>query len=103
MALARGARLGPYEISGLLGAGGMREVYGRMLSLGKPRRLFAFSEPPLRLRCDASRCYSVASDGQHFYTVRQAPTAPIPPVTQIHLIQNWTEELKARVPAGPSR
>ena len=27
MPLARGARLGPYEISGLLGAGGMGEVY----------------------------------------------------------------------------
>jgi hypothetical protein len=73
---------------------------GRTLSLGKPQRLFAFSEPPLRLRCVSSRCYAVAADGQHFYAVRQAPTAPIPPVTHIHLIQGWTEELKARVPAG---
>jgi hypothetical protein len=76
---------------------------GRTLSLGKPRRLFAFSEPPLRLRCQPTRCYAVAPDGQQFYAVRQAPTAPIPPVTHIHLIQNWTEELKARVPAGPTR
>jgi hypothetical protein len=45
----------------------------------------------------------VAPDGQQFYGLRQAPSAPIPSVTQIHLIQSWTEELKARVPAGTSR
>ena len=88
---------------------GMRQMMavdvrpGRTLSLGKPQRLFAFSEPPLRLRCEPSRCYAVAADGQQFYAVRQAPTAPIPSVTHIHLVQNWTEELKARVPAGPAR
>ena len=76
---------------------------GRTLSLGKPRRLFAFSEPPLRLRCEPSRCYAVAADGQQFYAVRQAPTAPIAPVTHIHLVQDWTEELKARVPSGLGR
>jgi len=76
---------------------------GRALSLGKPQRLFAFSEPPLRLRGVPVRCFAVAPDGQRFYTVRQAPTAPIPPVTHIHLVQNWTEELKARVPAGRTR
>jgi serine/threonine-protein kinase len=76
---------------------------GRKLSLGEPRPLFAFSEPPLRLRCMPSRCYDVAPDGQQFYAVRAAPTAPIPPVTHVHLIQNWTEELKARVAAGEAR
>jgi Tol biopolymer transport system component len=88
---------------------GMRQMMavdvrpGRTLSLGKPQRLFAFSEPPVRLRCEPSRCYAVAPDGQQFYTVRQAPTAPIPPVTHIQLVQNWTEELKARVPSGAGR
>jgi serine/threonine-protein kinase len=88
---------------------GMRQMMavgvrpGRTLSLGKPQRLFAFSEPPLRLRCEPSRCFAVAADGQHFYAVRQALTAPIPPVTHIHLVQNWIEELKARVPAGRTR
>jgi hypothetical protein len=45
----------------------------------------------------------VAPDGQQFYGLRQAPSAPIPSVTQIHLILNWTEELRARVPPGPTR
>jgi serine/threonine-protein kinase len=86
---------------------GMRQMMavdvrpGRTLSLGKPQRLFAFSEPPLRLRCEPSRCYGVAADGQQFYAVRQAPTVPVPPVTHVHLILNWTEELRARVPGGP--
>jgi hypothetical protein len=76
---------------------------GRTLSLGKPRLLFAFSEPPLRLRCMPSRCYSVVPDAQQFYAVRAAPTAPAAPVTHIHLIQNWTEELKARVAAAEAQ
>jgi len=76
---------------------------GRALRLGKPQRLFAFSDPPLLLRCAPSRCYAVAPDGQQFYGLRQAPSAPIPPVSQIHLVQNWTEELKARVPSGLGR
>jgi serine/threonine-protein kinase len=76
---------------------------GRTLSLGKPQRLFSFSQPPLLLRCAPSRCFAVAPDGQQFYAVRQASSAPIPSVTQIHLILNWTEELRARVPPGPTR
>jgi len=27
-------------------------------------------------------------------------SSPLPPVTHINLIQNWFEELKAKVPAG---
>jgi Tol biopolymer transport system component len=76
---------------------------GRTLNLGKPRSLFAFLGPPLRLRCVSSRCYAVAPDGQHFYGVQAAPAPPTTPVTHIDLILNWTEELKARVPAGPAR
>jgi len=45
----------------------------------------------------------VAADGQQFFATRQARTAPIPPVTHIHLVLNRTEELKARVPSGTSR
>jgi hypothetical protein len=46
------------------------------------------------------RCFDVAPDGQHFYgTQVQAPPLPPPPVTHINLIQNWFEELKAKVPA----
>jgi len=87
---------------------GMRQMMavdvhpGRTLSVGRPGRLFSFSAPPLGLPCIRSRCYSVAPDGQQFYAVRQAPTAPTSPVTHIHLIQNWTEELKERAQSGPA-
>ncbi len=47
--------------------------------------------------CQDARCYDVADDGQWFYAVqRETPLAP-PPVTHINLIQNWFEELKAKV------
>jgi hypothetical protein len=55
------------------------------------------------VRGEPIRCYAVAPDGQQFYAVRQAPTAPTAPVTHIHPVQNWTEELKARVPSGLGR
>jgi Tol biopolymer transport system component len=74
---------------------------GRTLSIGRPRPLFTFSEPPLEIACEPARCFAVAPDGQHFYATQLMPTPPVPPVTHIHLVQNWTEELKARVPAGP--
>ncbi len=34
---------------------------------------------------------------------RQLPNAAAPPVTRLQLVQNWTEELKARVPSGLGR
>jgi serine/threonine-protein kinase len=73
------------------------------LSAGRPQRLFALAAPPLRPWANPSRCFAVAPDGQHFYMAQVAPAAPLPPVTQIQLVQNWVEELKARVPAGPIR
>jgi serine/threonine-protein kinase len=75
---------------------------GPALSLGKPRSLFAFSEP-LRLRCVPSRCYAIATDGRQFYAVQQAATARAAPVVQIQLVQDWAAELSARVPSGTVR
>ena len=72
-------------------------------SFGTPRPLFDFSFPELRFACEPARCYSVAPDGQRFYVTRLAPQTPAPPVTHIHLVQNWTEDLKARVPGGTIR
>ena len=76
---------------------------GPTLDVGRPRPLFAFPQPPLLLACGGARCYEVAPDGQGFYAVRMTPPAPVPPVTHIQLVQNWTEELKARIPAGGAR
>ncbi len=38
------------------------------------------------------------SDGQHFYATQPRPPPPPSAVTQINLVQNWVEELKANVP-----
>jgi len=45
--------------------------------------------------------YAVAPDGQHFYFWRPAPQPATP--TQINVVVNWLEELKARVAAGQAR
>jgi hypothetical protein len=76
---------------------------GRALGFGRPRSLFAISEPPLRLASPLIRLFAVAPDGQHFYATQLMPAPAAPPVTRIQLVQNWTEELKARVPPGPTR
>jgi hypothetical protein len=44
------------------------------------------------------RPYDVSPDGQRFLMVKQKDRAPIF-VSQMILVQNWLEELKARVPA----
>jgi hypothetical protein len=38
------------------------------------------------------------ADGQQFYAARSMPAARPPAVTHISIIQNWFEELKAKVP-----
>ena len=66
------------------------------LQLGRPRTLFEWaSECPL---CSPTRCYDVAPDGQRFFTTQRLPAPEPSPVTHIHLVQNWLEEAKARVP-----
>jgi serine/threonine-protein kinase len=66
--------------------------------LGTPRALFEFAADELIFNCVPVRCYDVGRDGQHFY-VTQPRTSPLPPpVTHINLVQNWLEQLKARVP-----
>ena len=76
---------------------------GPKLSFGTPRPLFAVPSSDLWFGGIPVRAYSVAPDGQRFYVVRQQPITLPAPVTHIHLIQNWLEELKARVPARPTR
>jgi hypothetical protein len=67
-------------------------------TLGRPVELFGFDTPPLLMPGIPSRCYDVAADGQRFFAVQRIPSPPAPPVTHINLIQNWFEELKAKVP-----
>jgi hypothetical protein len=68
---------------------------------GVPRTLFQFPPAEFLFRCQGARpFYDVSRDGQRFYVVRR-PVTPSPmPVTHISLVQNWFEDLKAKVPTG---
>ncbi len=50
------------------------------------------------------RTYDIAPDGQRFLMLKEAGPAntddPFAGLTQIHVVLNWFEELKARVPTG---
>ena len=60
-------------------------------SAGRPRVLFegAYRQTPF------SRAHDLSPDGQRFVMIEDAEESP---VTQIHVVQNWTEELKRLVP-----
>jgi serine/threonine-protein kinase len=66
--------------------------------IGRARPLFQFDLRELVLGCFPMRCYDVASDGERFYGVKalKMPVAPV--VTHVNIVQNWFEELKAKVP-----
>jgi hypothetical protein len=66
--------------------------------IGRPHALFEFVNRDLTLGCIPVGCYVVARDGQRFYAVQTPVPPPTPAVTQINIIQNWFEELKAKVP-----
>jgi len=66
--------------------------------IGPAQSLFEFRGRELSFWCSPVRCYDVAPDGQGFYAMQFRPVVPLPPVTHINLIQNWLEELKAKVP-----
>ena len=63
-------------------------------TIGTPRLLF---EGPFRID-GPFRGYDVTADGQRFLMVR-AVERPAERVSQIVFVQNWLEELTARVPA----
>jgi hypothetical protein len=73
---------------------------GSARSIGRPRPLFEFDPVDLKLVCAPVRCFDVALDGQRFFAVEQRSAPPPPAVTHVGLVQNWFEELKAKVPAG---
>jgi hypothetical protein len=64
---------------------------------GVPVPLFSYSRGDMFLGTVVFTPYAVAADGQHFYAVRQLPRVPAP-VTDIHLIFNWFEEVRAKAP-----
>lgn len=68
--------------------------------IGTPQLLFQFDPRRLVFGCSPVRCYDVAPDGQRFVAVQTPTPPPAPVVTHINLIQNWFEELKAKVPTG---
>jgi Tol biopolymer transport system component len=67
------------------------------LAVERPRRLFS-SE--ISLTGTLTRPFSLSPDGQLLYVTQPIDSPPLPPVTHVELIQNWTEELTARVVAG---
>jgi serine/threonine-protein kinase len=73
---------------------------GPVPRIGRPHVLFQFDSRDLRLRCNPLRCYDVAPDGQRFYGTQSRTAPPPPSVTHINLIQNWFDELKAKVPTN---
>jgi hypothetical protein len=71
---------------------------------GRARPLFDFAPAELGFSCLPARCWAVSPDGGQFYVTRWTPPAVAPaPLSTVDLVLNWTEELKARVPAGPAR
>jgi len=44
--------------------------------------------------------FDVSPDGRRFLFAQDPDTPPPPPPDQIHIVLNWVEELKAKVPSG---
>ena len=64
-------------------------------SIGKPRMLFQGPYLPTPYTFPN---YDVSPDGQRFLMIKESEQTPA--ITQIVVVQNWFEELKARVPPG---
>jgi hypothetical protein len=73
------------------------------LNAGRPRSMFTISPGTLRFNCFPTRCFAVAPNGQLFYGVQTSPAPAAPPVTHIQLVQNWTEEIRARLRTATER
>jgi serine/threonine protein kinase len=86
MPLEPGSRLGHYELLGLLGAGGMGEVY--RAHDPKPSRDVAIK---VLLGGSNDISYDIAPDGQRFLMMKK------PQVRTINVVLNWFDELKAKM------
>jgi Tol biopolymer transport system component len=66
--------------------------------VGTPTPLFSLPDGGLFLGSALLTPYAVAPDGQRFYAVRR-PGTQSTTVTQVNVVFNWFEELKAKLPA----
>ena len=65
---------------------------------GTPRPLFSFKDSELHFYSDPGTGYDVAPDGRSFYTTQVVAKQRPPLVTSVHIVRNWLEELRAKVP-----
>jgi serine/threonine-protein kinase len=71
---------------------------------GPPHKLFEVpAQVTLQPPRGPGRQYDVSGDGSSFLVFQEQPGPAPVPVTHINLIQNWFEELKAKVPAGGAK
>ena len=120
MTLAKGTRLGSYEVIGLLGAGGMGEVYRARDTL---QMLFKAGDTRLLLRIpyriagaevarqliegpflsspgNTMRTFDVSPDGNRFLMTKDARQTPTFAVSaSLTVILNWVDELRRIAPS----
>ena len=65
-------------------------------SVGVARPLFEYPRSPWPY----GRSYEVFPDGDRFLTARARRTSRAAPATEIALVDQWSEELRSKVPAG---
>jgi hypothetical protein len=65
--------------------------------IGQARELFEIDRS-WQFNCGTRRCFDVSPDGQRFFAFQTVASPPPPIVTQVNILQNWFEELKAKVP-----
>jgi hypothetical protein len=62
-----------------------------------PPRLLFKSQPGEYDSTNPVRGWDASADGQRFLMMRPLPS-PDKPVTEMHVVLNWTEELQRRLP-----
>jgi serine/threonine protein kinase len=103
MALTPGTRVGPYEITALLGAGGMGEVHRARDT--KLNRDVALKVLPANFALDKERLARLRREAQVLASfVVPSELGTRGPITiaaaEFRIVLNWFDELKARVPVN---